>query len=154
MASQYCIKNTTTHRCNKSVRKDATSGDCVLFRRTNRCRTVKIHKHVIDWYGFKLTKPVQVFLTKEILNTSSDSLCNDTPGLASLLNDFPGDTLYKRYLVKDVLMQGQHVVLDNDEGTVITLSHIKRAMQTDYELAMVTCYFKFMKTYKPRKKKR
>lgn len=42
---RQCIKNATTKRCRKSLKKDDTSKDCNYFRDTSRCRRTKTKKN-------------------------------------------------------------------------------------------------------------
>ena len=135
---RYCIRNQKTRRCNKSEKNDTTSNECVYFRQTMRCRTLKINtNNVVDFYDYKVNKPVKTYLTNAILKKSGKKLRERTEGQYLPMEKLPDDKSLKDYLVNDVLELAKYDALDRDESEVISLKNVKRVIQGDDTLNLV-----------------
>jgi len=132
----HCVRNTKTRRCNKSDKNDATSNECVYFRKTRRCRSLKIQKNVVDFYNYKVNKSVKTYLTNAIIKKSGKILRERAEGQDLPMDDLQDDKTLKDYLVNEVLELAHYDAFD-DESKVISLKNVKRVIQGDYTLNMV-----------------
>jgi hypothetical protein len=133
-----CILNSKTRRCNKSDKHNETSDQCVFFRKTDRCRSLK-KQDVVDFYNYKVNKSVKTYLVNSIIKKSGKNLLERASIEENYLptNKLKDVKTLKDYLVNEVLELAQHDALDEDGSKYISLKNVKRVIKNDEVLNMV-----------------
>lgn len=133
-----CIQNKKTRRCIKSEINDETSSQCVFFKKTDRCRTLK-QQDIVDFYNYKVNKSVKTYLTNKIIKQSGKNLRERAMSQADYLpmNKLQDDKTLKNYLLNEVLELAKHAALDEDSSKYISLKNVRRVIKDDEILNIV-----------------
>lgn len=135
-----CIKNAKTKRCNKTANKNVRHSDCVYFKRTRRCRTVKVIKNIIkDYYGYPIRKSAKDYLNRLIIKRPADKFraISKEHGLGLSLEDYTDDIKLHDFLIDEILELAHNFAREREETTVISVKAIKWVIKNDEELKIV-----------------
>jgi hypothetical protein len=142
---RQCIKNATTKRCRKSLKKDDTSKECQYFRDTSRCRRTKTKKNefivfTILGNDYQISPYVLKWLTAL---KKSNKIPKNFEKYPEELNDLlegleiKGEKDMKDKVINEILDMAKYAAIDDRETMdgIIQIKHVRLVLKMNKDIS-------------------